>query len=202
MTRTTSMIGSALLLFACASNNSLGGREDNLDDDASGGKSSVPEASGGNASSPDAAGTGGLFPRACTLLGCGPQFTSTIATPQGFAQVRAATLKVCMNAECYESPLTGLGAEPPAPNGVAAVVFPPYESSPQSAHVHATYWSDGRLEIAWNARTPNAAAGDVYTMVLRGAADSWSTTVQTEDLVYTVYEPNGPGCGTCTSATW
>src|SRR5687767_717788 len=106
-------------------------------------------------------------PSVCTI-GCGPTFTQKLTLDSDDALLRTATLSVCRNGECYESPLAP-AVRPEASEAGTTVRFPAPDARASRGWIEATLWGPApgtgirRLDAAYfPSSSGDANDGDTF----------------------------------------
>ena len=146
--------------------------------------------------------------RACSTIGCAPEFQLDVVFDGAAAEVPQMTIEVCRNTEC----LTGSFAKAGVPQGdlAASITFPDPSTLDATESPHADAMisdsaSTGRalgLRLQYRTWVWGAVAdGDVYTVKVRRG--STVVTSVEKAVTYSVSYPNGVECGpACKSSTF
>jgi hypothetical protein len=133
----------------------------------------------------------------CSKVDCLPSMIMNVPLDISYSDVRASTLTVCRNDDCFTGPLSGL---PPAlqDDSGLGVLLPAVADADASSHCDVIVDAPPKIEVECDSVPRQAVVdGDRYRLTL---TDATGTVVASVDrtVSYAVSFPNGEECGpTC-----
>jgi hypothetical protein len=137
----------------------------------------------------------------CTDVGCPSSMTMNVPVVISYSDVRASTLTVCRNDDCFTGPLSGLPPTLLDHTGMG-VLIPAVADADARSRCFVSVWSPPRIDVRCDSAGPQAVMdGDRYRLTLTDATGAVVASVD-RTVSYAVSFPNGEECGpTCHSTT-